>query len=211
MSLKLDHPERVFINELRALGRGKLFVDVGSHVGWYTINLADCYDEVWCFEPYRLYADGLRENLKKFGITNVSVFEKAVGDKAGTSPFFGNEYALRGQDCPSLKQDLVLSYEGRSKRLPIQLGTVETTTLTDILGNRTADLVKIDTEGNEKSILYGAKAVMNQVKAFHVEVHDWADMTDIRRVLKAYGFCVRERGLDGREKGWLIAVRAQST
>jgi len=210
MSLRLDHPERVFINELRALPKGKLFVDIGSHVGWYTCNLADCYEEVWAVEPYKMYADGLRANLQRFGITNVRVIEKAVSDRAGLNPFFGNEYALRGEDCPSLKQDLVLSYEGRNKRLPIQIGTVETVTLSELLGNRAADLVKIDTEGNEKNVLYGAKEVMDRIRAFHVEIHDWADGLEIRRILKAYNFSVRERGLDRREKGWLIAVKSTS-
>lgn len=207
MTLLLDHPERVFIEELRGLGRGELYIDVGSHVGWYVINLADLYDEVWAVEPYKPYADGLRENLKKYGITNVTIITKAVSDKAGTADFYGNIYALEGRDCPSLKSDLNLSFEGRYKPLPIKVGQVEVVTLTELIGVRHVDLVKVDTEGNELEVLWGSLAVMPQINAFHIEVHNWLQTPAIKSLLEFYGFKVKERGMDWREQGWLIATK----
>jgi FkbM family methyltransferase len=201
LNLLLPYAESKFILELRALGRGKLFVDVGSHVGWYTVNLADLFFEVWAIEPYKPYADGLRENLKKFGIMNVRIIEKAVSDKSGNSLLY------MGEDCPSLKNMLNISYFGKQKALTLTLGEVETVTLSELVGDREVDLVKVDTEGAEKDILLGSKQVMQQIKAWHIEVHDWNETKAITEFLESFKFKVRERGLDGRNKGWLLATK----
>ena len=197
----LPYAESKFILELRALGKGKLFIDVGSHVGWYTVNLADLFFEVWAIEPFKPYVDGLKANLKKFGILNVRIIEKAVSNKSGSSSLY------MGEDCPSLKNMLNISYFGKQKTLPHKLGEVETVTLSELVGDREVDLVKVDTEGSEKDILLGSKQVMQQIKAWHIEVHDWNETKEITEFLESYGLKVRERGLDGRNRGWLLATK----
>lgn len=145
--------------------------------------------------------DGLRASLAIFGIANVKIIEKAVSDKSGSSPLF------MGEDCPSLKSTQTYSYLGKQKPLPLQLEEVETITLDKLVGNREVDLVKVDTEGNEKDILHGSQQVMRQIKAWHIEIHDWNETREITEFLRSFGFQVKERGLDGRCKGWLLAAR----
>lgn len=205
--LLLDHPESTFIHELRVLPKGKLFIDIGANAGFYAIDLADRYDEVWAVEPYPIFVGQLRENLAKFNIKNVKVIERAVSDRTGRSVFYGNWLCPSGRDNPSLKQNLNLGYEGRRKTLPQKLMEVETITLTELVGDRTVDLIKVDTEGNEKDILWGGQAVMHQIKAWSIEVHDWNETPAITKFLELYGYNVKERGLDSRNRGWLLANR----
>jgi len=205
-SMLLDHPEAKFIKELRRL-KGGLFVDVGANAGYYTLNLANRFREVWAVEPYGVFVEKLKRNIKRFNIGNVKVIEKAISDKVGTQTFYGNIYVPLGRDCPSLKQDLTLSYEGKNKCLPVEVGKVEVVSLTDLIGPRKVDLIKVDTEGNERQVLWGAESIMDQIGAWHIEVHDWRETEPITEYLTSCGYAVRERGLDGRNKGWLLAKK----
>jgi hypothetical protein len=89
----------------------------------------------------------------------------------------------------------------------MSLGMVETTTLTALIGSRNVDLVKVDVEGSETDVLWGAQQVMHQVKAWHLEIHDWNDTANIKGFLEGYGYKIKERGLDWRKRGWLLATR----
>jgi len=203
--LLLDHPESAFILELRTLPKGELFIDVGASAGYYAINLADRFDEVWAIEPCSSFLNQLRTNIKRFKISNITVIEKAISDRSGVMPFYGNVYVASGRDSPSLKQNLTLSYEGRQKRLPLKMSKVETVSLSQLVGARAVDLIKVDTEGNELEVLWGALTIMSQIKAWHIESHDWREIPAITSLLEVYGFKIKERGMDTRQKGWLLA------
>jgi len=205
----IDHPEKAFIQELRDLGKSEdIMIDVGANAGMYCINLADLYPELIAVEPYPVFVQQLKANIAKFGIKNITIVEKAISDTRGNADFYGNFLCPSGRDCPSLKQVIGLSYEGRTKAMPLKLMNVETVTLADIVGDRHVGLVNVDTEGNEFEVLWGAQPVMNQIDVFHVEIHDWADRKAIRDFLEGFGFArLWERGLDNRPKGWLLAQR----
>jgi len=207
VALLLNHPESAFILELRTLPRGELFIDVGANAGYYAIDLADRYEEVWAVEPCKVFVDQLWFNIKRFKISNIKVIEKTISDRTGKAVFYGNFLVPMGQDNPSLKRDLTLSFEGRQKTLPMKMEEVETTTLSELIGNREVDLIKVDTEGNELEVLWGSLTVMSQIQAWHIEVHNWAETPAITSLLEVYGFKVKERGLDGRGRGWLLATR----
>lgn len=203
----LDHPERAFIKDLQQLPDGDLFIDVGANAGYYAINLADQYREIWAVEPCHVFVEQLQQNLAKYQVSNVTIIEKAISDTSGMMPFYGNRYVVDGRDNPSLQSQLTLSFEGRHKHLPLNMGAIETTTLTDLIGARHVSLVKVDTEGNERDVVWGAQRVMHQIDAWHIEVHDWNDTHPMRALLEMYGYTVTERGMDWRQQGWLLAKK----
>ncbi len=56
-------PELAVINFVRALaGRGRTFLDIGSHIGFYTMSLAPGFDQVIAFEPSRFQYGWLTRN-----------------------------------------------------------------------------------------------------------------------------------------------------
>jgi FkbM family methyltransferase len=206
--LILDHPERKFINELFNLGKSDgIFIDCGANAGYYAINLAENYPKVLAVEPAPIFYEQLLMNINYYKILNITPIQKAVSNKLGTATLYGNALCPFGRDCPSLNQKIGLSYEGRSKTMPLSLMEVTLTTIEELADNQPVGLVKVDTEGNELEVLLGAKSIMDKIDAWHVEVHDWEFCPAITSLLEREGYIVKERGLDGRQKGWLLATK----
>lgn len=134
---------------LRLLRAGDRVVDVGAHVGYFTVlfsRLCGRDGFVHAFEPepanYRL----LRANLLVNDCRNVEALELAVSDAAGKeglflSPCNGGDHRL----YPG---------EGRARC------EVRTITLDDALGEQRVDFVKIDAQGAEPRILRGMRGLV---------------------------------------------------
>jgi len=205
MKLLLDHPEGEFILELRTLDRGKLFIDIGACKGAYSINLADNFSEVWAIEPSTFYCGILENNIKQFDKHNIKLIKKAISDKIGQSILYGAPRMFQNKiTSPSLKQNYIFTPAGNIN-LPLELEIVETTTIAELLKNRTADLIKVDTEGNEKQILKGAETVMSQIKIWQIEVHNWDEIKEVELMLSSYNYEIEEKESGWGEQGWIIA------
>ena len=63
---------------------GRTFLDIGAHVGTWTLNIGHRFERVFCFEPDVRAADALRRNLERAGMKHVEVIQAAVGAKNGT-------------------------------------------------------------------------------------------------------------------------------
>ena len=123
---------------------GALFVDIGANVGLYTLLATECGSEVIAIEPVNATAAALRRNLDLNGIADgVHVEEVALLNRNGTAVLEGadpNRQSARWSDN----------------------GGVRTTTLDEVLGQRTASGVKVDVEGNERLVLEGATRALGE-------------------------------------------------
>ena len=123
---------------------GHTVLDVGAHVGYYTVLSAVLAGErgaVWAFEPNPVNAAFLRRHAEINGLANVRVTEAAVSDANGSARFgFGS-----GSGTGHLAAD----------------GTVEVRTvrLDDFCSEHgiAPSAVKIDVEGAEGAVLEGAR------------------------------------------------------
>lgn len=81
----IDAPNRFQLDHLLpALDRARSWgvaVDVGAHVGWWTVELARRFKRVLAFEASPKTFKCLTKNLQPF--TNVEAFNLAVGDCRG--------------------------------------------------------------------------------------------------------------------------------
>ena len=162
-------PELPMINFLRMIaGQGRTFVDVGSHIGFYTMGLAPGFDRVVAFEPSRFQYGWLRRNTALNAYDHVLCEHVALGDTAGTATLN------------------VLSYEGGLNTLSTEVASEQTildqyTVPVEVLDDRQltdVDLLKIDVEGFEVPVLRGAmKTIAASRPVILIEV--WVD--DIRR------------------------------
>jgi FkbM family methyltransferase len=143
---------------LNALGnphRGRLFVDVGAHVGTTTIPAALDGAYVHAFEPVRTNYALLVANLHLNGLEdNVKTCRAAVTSQAGTlrmalSPTNSGDHRVHSQG------------DGDYNEATWPTEQVRAVTLDDEL-DETPAVVWIDTQGHEPDVLDGAQRTIRQ-------------------------------------------------
>lgn len=141
----------------RVLRRGDLFVDVGAHWGFFTLQAAShgAGDvEVVAFEPDLVNATVLSENVARNKADNVAVIGAACGHEAGVAPLVTNStmrHVIYGADA---------NYDGRTptKWVPVVTLDGALAKLGKAAGRRV--VLKIDSEGFEPNIVAGAAALL---------------------------------------------------
>jgi len=143
---------------------GDVFVDIGAHVGYYTLlaaRLVGPTGKVYAFEPEPYNHALLCRNIELNGYRNITVIRKAVSNRAGTSVLF-----LSGLDngFHSLRKQSPSQYKRGSM-------IVETTTLDAFLdeaGCSRVDLVKMDIEGWELIALEGMRELLSRPRSMQI-------------------------------------------
>jgi FkbM family methyltransferase len=116
--------------------------DVGANIGYHTLFFAHhvgSHGSVIAFEPDPNNLRELRMNRDANDLDQVCVVESAVGDKTGTVGF---QHGLNG----------TVNEESQT--------SVPMTTLNSKFSDRSVDLVKVDVEGFEMSVLKGMDEVI---------------------------------------------------
>ena len=169
-----------FVGERRLLqtlvdGDTRCVVDVGANIGYYMLMLERFMSgqgRIVCFEPEPDNLRELRGNVKRNGLQNVDVFGCAVGSWCGRvslSP------GINGRVGDGSQGDV----------------DVELVTLDSVIDSA-VDVVKIDVEGYEGHVLWGAQRIIERERpALFVEVHPWllakgCSVLEIVRFLRAY-------------------------
>lgn len=166
-------------------GGAQGLLDVGSHVGAFTINLATRRSDlrVDCFEPSPVSAGYLRRNIDINGLADrVKVHEQAMAGEAGSAVL---EDSTPGSVHNGLVRDghrLVDGDDALGKRRAIE---VETTTFDAAIANAQGpvDVVKMDCEGGEYELVYASSraswdAVQRIVMEYHpVAGQSWAALS----------------------------------
>jgi FkbM family methyltransferase len=127
------------------LGPGTLFVDIGANAGIYSLWAADLGSSVVSVEPNPEARSALAENAALNGYV-FEVIPAALSSEPGVMRFtdqLGPKNHLKPNDFPRGVE-------------------VDVRTLDEVLGDRTADGVKIDVEGAERLVLEGAPLALAQ-------------------------------------------------
>lgn len=133
---------------------GMTVVDVGAHVGYYTLlfsKLVGSIGKVFSFEPSPEFYDVLLSNLKLNRLRNVIPVKKAVAD------FCGHSWLYHEPLGGGSSLYLVHSY-----REPITVDVVTLDAFFSEFGWPNIDLIKLDVEGAELAVLRGARIVMRR-------------------------------------------------
>lgn len=169
---------------LAELHEGTVFVDVGAHLGLYTVLGAPHASRVVAFEADPFSAAALRVNVTRNARNNVRVVAKAASDHAGTASFFlsPGTYGSSLYRRPSME-----SFE----RIDIDATTVDAE-----VGDADDLVLKIDAEGAELDVLAGARTTIfgAQRAVVHIEVNPDAlaeagrSPAELVEALKTLGF-----------------------
>lgn len=127
-------------------------VDVGAHVGYYTVLCADLVGprgKVYAVEPAEQNLELLRDNVARFTVGVVTILPCAAGRDDATRKF----HVTDASDTHGF-YDHPLQNTVRIDQVPVRR--------LDGLIHERADLVKIDVEGAELEVLAGAEGLLER-------------------------------------------------
>jgi len=177
----VEADERENFLKLTAMAGCKRLYDIGANVGSYGFMFA-CVDparSVVMFEPDPLNASLLRTTLRRFAVNNCELTEAAVCDRDDLLTFHSD---LVSGATGSIRRDKsFIETHNHGKNIPLVVRSVSLDQFTSS-GAQDPDVIKIDAEGAEISILRGAEGLFartNPVLFFECDT----DKAEIRTYL----------------------------
>jgi FkbM family methyltransferase len=191
--------------------QGDIVVDVGAHIGKYTIiasKRVGANGKVIAIEAHPGNYEMLNRNIKLNGLTNVTTLNYAVYSKESKVKLFlpgeKSNHSIYNTLLPSRATD-----EG--KFVEVTADTLDNLLQKNGISNAEVNWLKIDVEGAELEVLKGAHVVLsnsNHIRLL-IEVHNIADdknlYTPIMDLMEKYNFSVEfENTYDSGEKHILL-------
>jgi FkbM family methyltransferase len=173
--------------------QASVIFDVGANVGLYSIlaGLNNSLAAVHAFEPTPELQSRLQANISLNGLQNIVVNTLAVGKQRGIAQLnycYGSDRSNEG-----------MNYISDAKPNASEVLPVRTISLDEYCQERQIeriDLLKVDVEGGEYDVLFGAKDLLDH-KAIHyvfIELVEWAanrsshSTLEIKRLLENAGY-----------------------
>lgn len=181
---------RRLLPKLLASSTSPILFDVGANEGSFSEDLVSAFPEasIYSFEPHRITFARLKSRVGG----RCQVFNYGLGDMAGSMKLYDVGGHEEGTSHASLYADVISDIHHRE----IDSVDVEIKTLDDVaveLGIAKIDFLKIDTEGNELSVLKGARRLLleSNVGVIHFEFNEMnvvsrCFMRDFAAMLKEY-------------------------
>ncbi|MEW6675515.1 MAG: FkbM family methyltransferase [Nitrospirota bacterium] len=147
---------------------GDVIWDIGASIGLYTILMAKTVGEkghVIAFEPGSQSFDRLQDNLRLNGLSNVRSFRKALGERNEKVKFYAGE---DGKWC-----SLISPPANRTDISSQVIEVVRGDDFQEVENLPLPQVIKIDVEGYEFSVLKGLKNTLSQpsCELILLEVH----------------------------------------
>lgn len=149
------------------VGAGEVVVDVGAHIGRYTLLAAKSGAKVISIEPDPSNFQLLESNVRLNRFNGVALYRVALSNAAGVRELILSSGTNRGTSF--------VTNHGRSdpscqtsERIPVDCITLDD--LSDAEGLRRIDWLKIDVEGHESEVLEGAVRSLRNTKNLILEV-----------------------------------------
>jgi len=151
--------ESHFLSRLAPLLKNGVAFDVGANEGAYSSKLHTLYPSltIFCFEPH---PETYRRLAKRVTPLEIKPFNLGLGEKSGGALLY--DYSeFDGSSHASLYDGVIVKLHQK----PAQSHQVDISTLDEFATKQKVefiDLLKIDTEGNELSVLKGAENLISQ-------------------------------------------------
>ncbi|MGZ4787898.1 MAG: FkbM family methyltransferase [Terriglobales bacterium] len=177
-----DYPVTKLVESL--IEPGMVFFDIGANAGLFSLLAATKCERVYAFEPLPSNLRRMRRNIKINGLRNVSILEKAVGDREATATLYVPE-----SDNSGLAS---LTYMAGAKSIEVPVITLDKFVQQKRLAR--VDLMKIDIEGAEVMAFEGAGELLSRADAPDVifEAHPGSEAA---KWLEARGYTIYEISL----------------
>jgi FkbM family methyltransferase len=147
------------------LKKDAVVVDIGAHIGSFSIKTSEMVPDgkIFAYEPFQESYTLLVKNIKLNNITNIHPKNVGVTDKNGSTRLYTNPFNTGANSLYNVID---------SRRGPI----VQTISLENVFesnGLYKIDLLKIDAEGSEYSILMNSSSeLLGKIGRIVLEYHD---------------------------------------
>lgn len=171
------------IYQIKTLKEGMAVVDVGAHIGLYTIPVAGKVGNrgmVIAIEPEKRNYSRLLENIKLNNLQNVIPVNLALTDHEG----FEKLYLDSSPESHSL-----ISKENKISSIEVPVKTLDN--LLEKLNLKKVDIIKIDAEGAEAPILKGAEKTLKinpNLKIIVASYHYPSEIKEVQNFLENKGY-----------------------
>ncbi|MEO1052247.1 MAG: FkbM family methyltransferase [Bacteroidota bacterium] len=178
-------------------------LDVGANVGYFALYMLSRFPNasIYAYEPMPFNFKKLGEYQKQFDQFDIQIYNKAVADKHTTITL--NVSNLDGFST------MASIFDKSTKPVKVD---VEAITLEEAMSENkldSIDFLKLDCEGSEYPILYGAnEETLSKVSAISIETHQGQTENENHEALKSFlqkaGFQVRDisKGRYGHIWAW---------
>lgn len=158
--------------------RGDVFIDVGAHVGIYTIKLAQFFSKVIALEPEPQNYSLLYKNVSANGLSDkVIALPVAASDRDG----YADLYVKAPSGAHSLE-------DSRGARRKVKVITMKIDTLLRVLNVEKVDVVKIDVEGHENRVIIGMNELLKRRPPKVLVIETRKDNNSLRETLCQLGY-----------------------
>lgn len=184
--VKSNFVKKNYTQDFLPITKDSIVVDVGAHIGSFSISVAKNAYKVLAFEPEPTNYRMLKKNVGLNHLENMSIFEMAVSGISG----YQNIYTYRGGSSA----DYSLYKRGT---MNIEMGRIATISVDDIIvreGLSRIDFLKLDCEGAEHDILRNMSfETAAKIMGIAMETHSVPPefFVDIPLRLKELGFQVK--------------------
>jgi FkbM family methyltransferase len=157
-----------------------IVADVGASLGQYTKAMAYAVEggEIWAIEADPIRVEELRRNCARWAAetTNTIVVKHlALSDRSGEVPYFVTNSDVSGG----------LTKHETPRAVDWEEITIPSASLDDLFPTRAPDLVKIDVEGAELTVLEGATRLLRAPSTtFLIEIHEWPELGDAPQIVR---------------------------
>jgi FkbM family methyltransferase len=211
MTIREDHIIEHFTPK-----QGDVVVDIGAHMGRYTIigaKRVGTKGKIVAIEANPSNFEMLNRNIKLNRLTNIISLNNAVYSKETKIKLY-----LPGEELGDTIYNTIVSDRAKKedKFVEVSANTLDYLLQSKGIEQEQVNWIKIDVEGAEFEVLKGATNILSNSKdiALLIEIHNLKDSTNLYRpiieFLKLYNFKIEfEKTYDGGEKH--IIVRKQQT
>ena len=172
---------------LKEIRSDDVFYDIGADAGLYTVLVATKvpHECLISFEPHPLRRESLQRNLERNGV-EATIRTEALGDKSGSVKL---NYAINTDETNEMAET---GPEGFS----VEVNRADNLILEEL---PPPNVVKIDVEGAELSVLKGFGNILNDnsCRVIYIEVHDkitnfGGNKKELISLLNQNGYKIRE-------------------